>query len=95
MMRNVKVKTPIDMPDDMLKDAIDTVIQEFTSIEMDDFETKGINITKRIKEHMDEKWSPSWHVVIGRNFGSMVTHETRSFLYFYYNNKAVMMYKAG
>ena len=39
--------------------------------------------------------SPNWHVVIGKNFGSYAIHETRCFIYFYYNDKACMMYKAG
>ena len=50
-----------------------------------------------------QAWNPNWHVVIGKNFGSFVTHETRCFLYFYVggmndvsvDSKAVMMYKAG
>ena len=55
----------------------------------------GDDLVKTIKEYMDEKWDPHWHVFIGRNFGSMVTHETKTFLYFYFNDKAVMMFKAG
>ena len=53
--------------------------------------------------HTHQNWTPNWHVVIGKNFGSFVTHETRCFLYFYTSGlgdvsadpKAVMMYKAG
>lgn len=44
---------------------------------------------------MDELWEPHWVVCIGRNFGSYVTHVTRNFVYFYFNEKAVMVYKAG
>jgi dynein light chain LC8-type len=48
-----------------------------------------------IKNEFDQRWSPHWHVVIGRNFGSYVTHETRNFIFFYLDDKAVMMYKVG
>lgn len=29
------------------------------------------------------KYNPTWHCVVGRNFGSYVTHETKHFIYFY------------
>lgn len=88
-----KVKVPVDLPDDLLKDAITTVTDKLSSF--DNFEANGDDLVKTIKEYMDEKWDPHWHVFIGRNFGSMVTHETKTFLYFYFNDKAVMMFKAG
>ena len=55
----------------------------------------GAAITEKVKKHFDETWSPYWHVVIGRNFGSFVNHETKKFVYFYVGDKAVMIYKAG
>jgi dynein light chain LC8-type len=48
-----------------------------------------------IKKEFDTRWSPHWHVIIGRNFGSFVTHETKSFLFFYLGDKAIMIFKAG
>jgi hypothetical protein len=99
------------MPDDMLKDAIETsrrIIQSVT-----DFETEGNNYllyfvffilnnliiglscAEKIKNEFDTRWSPHWHCVIGRNFGSFVTHETRHFIFFYLGDKAVMLFKAG
>ena len=36
----------------------------------------GLAAAEKIKRHFDERWNPSWHVIIGRNFGSFVTHET-------------------
>mmetsp|Transcript_21375 Transcript_21375/g.42695 ORF Transcript_21375/g.42695 Transcript_21375/m.42695 type:complete len:111 (+) Transcript_21375:40-372(+) len=100
-MWGAKVKTPVDMPDDMLKDAITTTIEALSSCE--NFETDGQEVVAYLKRYMDKAWTPNWHVVIGKNFGSFVTHETRCFLYFYtsgmndvsVDSKAVMMYKAG
>ncbi len=37
-------------------------------------------IVTNIKEKFDTKYNPSWHVTIGRNYGSYVTHEY--FIYF-------------
>lgn len=56
---------------------------------------QGLTIAENIKKHFDEAWGPHWHVVIGKNFGSFVNHETGRFLYFYWRDKAVMIYKAG
>lgn len=39
------------------------------------------------------RWSPHWHVIVGRNFGSFVTHETKKFIFFYLDDKAVMIFK--
>ena len=55
----------------------------------------GVEVAENIKKQFDERWTPYWHVIIGRNFGSFVTHETKMFLYFYLEDKAVMLYKAG
>ena len=41
------------------------------------------------------RYGDFWHCVVGRNFGCFATHETRMFLYFYIDDKAVMIYKAG
>lgn len=62
---------------------------------VDDFDTHGLLCAETIKNEFDSRWSPHWHVIIGRNFGSYVTHETKNFLFFYLDDKAVMMFKAG
>ena len=54
-----------------------------------------MEVAEKIKKHFDELWAPHWHVVIGKNFGSFVHHETKRYVYFYLNDKAVMIYKAG
>ena len=87
------MKTPVDMHDDMLKDIITSVTTALSAC--DNFEADGQEIVGQLKRYMDEKWTPNWHVVIGKNFGSFVTHETRCFLYFYFMEKAIMIYKAG
>lgn len=93
MMWGAKVKWPSDMPDDILKDAIDTsrkYIEEFP-----DYEKDGVEIVKHIKKEFDERWTPHWHVIVGKNFGCFATHEARRFVYFYLDEKAVMLYKVG
>ena len=95
-MWGAQVRLPCDMGDDVLRDAIESVREELNNLEatQGDWEgPAGSEIVERIKRKFDSKWSPSWHVVIGRSYGSFVTHETRQFVSFKINDKAVMLYK--
>merc|ERR1711977_568167 len=42
-----------------------------------------------------EKYNPTWHAIVGRNFGSYVTHETKHFIYFYLGQVAILLFKSG
>merc|ERR1712093_882301 len=35
------------------------------------------------QEGVRQEVQPTWHCIVGRNFGSYVTHETKHFIYFY------------
>uniref|UniRef100_A0AAY4BUQ7 Dynein light chain n=1 Tax=Denticeps clupeoides TaxID=299321 RepID=A0AAY4BUQ7_9TELE len=60
-----------DMSEDMQQDAVDCAMQSM----------EKYNIEKDIAE-FDKKYNPTWHCIVGRNFGSYVTHETKHFIYF-------------
>lgn len=53
------------------------------------------DIAAYIKKEFDKKYNPTWHVIVGRNFGSYVTHETKHFIYFYLGQVAVLLFKSG
>jgi len=55
----------------------------------------GLQCAETIKNEFDKRWSPHWHCIVGRNFGSFVTHETKKFVFFYIGDKAIMLFKAG
>ncbi|CAK9138967.1 unnamed protein product [Ilex paraguariensis] len=78
-----------DMKDDMQKEAVDIAIAAFekNSVEKD--------VAEQIKKEFDEKHGPTWHCIVGKNFGSYVTHETNHFVYFYLDSKAVLLFKSG
>ena len=60
-----------DMSEEMQQDAVDCATQalEKYNIEKD--------IAAYIKKEFDKKYNATWHCIVGRNFGSYVTHETR------------------
>merc|ERR1711868_167246 len=78
-----------DMPEDMQSDAIDVAnqAQERHNIEKD--------IAAFIKKEFDKKYSPTWHCIVGRSYGSYVTHETKHFIYFYTGQLAILLFKSG
>lgn len=66
-----------DMSEDMQQDAVDCASQA-----LDQFNIEK-DIAAYIKKEFDKKYNPTWHCIVGRNFGSYVTHETKHFIYFY------------
>lgn len=48
-----------------------------------------------IKKEFDKKYGPTFHCIVGRNFGSYVTHESRHFIYFYLGQVAILLFKSG
>ena len=77
------------MSDEMQQDAIDVANQalERHNIEKD--------IAGFIKKEFDKKYNPTWHCIVGRSFGSYVTHETKNFIYFYMGQLAILLFKSG
>merc|ERR1712222_76919 len=53
------------------------------------------DIAAFIKKEFDKKYNPTWHAIVGRNFGSYVTHETKHFIYFYLGQVAILLFKSG
>ena len=53
------------------------------------------DIAAHVKKEFDRKRGPTWHCVVGRNFGSYVTHESGHFIYYYIANVAFLLFKAG
>lgn len=78
-----------DMSEEMQQDAVDcaTHALEKYNIEKD--------IAAYIKKEFDKKYNPTWHCIVGRNFGSYVTHETKHFIYFYLGQVAILLFKSG
>ena len=97
------------MYDDMQQEAVDvasTALSKFGSfISISKFETfdswlfifAGIekDVAAYIKKEFDKKYHPTWHCIVGRNFGSFVTHETKHFIYFYLGQVAILLFKSG
>ncbi|XP_047381722.1 dynein light chain 1, cytoplasmic-like [Sciurus carolinensis] len=53
------------------------------------------DIAAHIKKEFDKKFNPTWHCLVGRTFGSYVTHQTKHFIYFYLGQVAILLFKSG
>lgn len=53
------------------------------------------NVSLSKTQEFDKKYNPTWHCIVGRNFGSYVTHETKHFIYFYLGQVAILLFKSG
>ncbi len=53
------------------------------------------DIATFLKKELDEKYGHTWHVIVGKNFGSYVTHEMGYFTYFYIGPLAFLIFKTG
>ncbi|KAN0088828.1 Dynein light chain type 1 domain containing protein [Tylopilus felleus] len=78
----------VDMIEEMQQESIDVAsaaLEKYT-IEKD--------IAAQIKKEFDKRHGATWHVVVGKNFGSYVTHETKHFIYFYIGALAILIWKS-
>jgi len=41
------------------------------------------------------RYGPTWHCVVGADFTSNVTHESKNFIFFYHGKTAICLYKCG
>ncbi|XP_047155685.1 dynein light chain 2, cytoplasmic-like [Vigna umbellata] len=78
-----------DMIPDMQKEAVDIAVAAFEKYNVEK------DVAEQIKKEFDKRHGHTWHCIVGRNFGSYVTHETNHFVYFYLDQKAVLLFKSG
>ena len=75
-----------DMSEQMQQHAVDCVSFAFTQRRVLD------DIAEIIKTEFDTMYLPTWHCVVGRDFGAYVTHETGRFIYFYIGQKGFLLW---
>lgn len=48
-----------------------------------------------LKREFDREFFPTWHCVVGKNFGSFVSYEEKHMLYFQVGQFSVLLWRAG
>ncbi|VDP66402.1 unnamed protein product [Echinostoma caproni] len=82
-----EVKT--EMNEAMLDYALETTRKAFERYNTDS------DIAQYIKKEFDSHYDSTWHCVVGKTYGSFVSYEIGNFLDFVFNDKAVLLFKAG
>ena len=81
-----------DMTEDMQATALKLASQAFEKFQGGTVEKEVVSF---VKSEFDAKYGGVWHCIVGKNFGSMITHETKHFIYFYYNSYGVLLFRTG
>jgi dynein light chain LC8-type len=76
-----------DMSDEMQRVAVTIAVTALGKFELER------DMARFLKDQFDARYQPSWHCIVGRSFGSFVTHENGGFIYFYVDRFAFMLYK--
>lgn len=77
-----------DLPEEIQTKVFDLAQQSLTyKVEKD--------IATFLKKELDQLYGPTWHVIVGKSFGSYVTHEQGFFSYFYIGELAFLIFKSG
>ena len=60
------------------------------------YSTNNETAAKAIKENLDKRFGPSWHVVVGEGFGFEISYEKKNLMYmFFAGNIAVCAWKCS
>lgn len=81
----------------MQLEAISQAIQAYCNI-TDDEENASKNfrqIAMDVKKDFDKRYKPCWHCIVGDNFGSFVTHEAKTFIFFEINGRSILLFKSA
>ncbi|XP_046403725.1 dynein axonemal light chain 4 [Ischnura elegans] len=80
-----------DMVDEMRSEAMELCV---TACEK--HSTNNENAARMIKETLDRKFGPSWHVVVGEGYGFEISYECKHLLYMFFGgNMAICAWKCS
>lgn len=82
----VQIKSS-DMSEELQQEAVEAATEAMTTYNIEK------DIAQYIKKEFDAKKGATWHCIVGRNFGSFVTHESKHFIYFYLGHNAILLFK--
>ena len=83
----------VDMPEEHVE-ALKTIVKEAFQ-PVDNKVANEREIASKIKKYFDDNEGPIWHCVVGTSFGAFGTHETKHFVYLYYGQYAIQLWKCG
>ena len=52
-------------------------------------------VAEEIKNEFDKHYKATWHVIVGSNFGSFVTHENKSMVFLEVEGFSILVFKSA
>jgi len=86
-----------DMPEEMLQE-VKNAVESIYMPKKDPRDMKGeyqTIIAKRVKVEMEKKYGPTWHCVVGKNFGADLKYESQNLAYMKRGQDYILLWKAG
>lgn len=78
-----------EMPEAMAQDILEVGVKAFQ-----EYRTER-DIASVIKRHADNEYTPTWNCIVGKSFGSFVTHETKRYVQFTIGHMSILVWKCG
>ncbi len=83
---NVTIKV-VDMPEEMQEEIVALARRALVEYEREKA------MAEFLKKECDRLYGPAWQCIVGKSFGSFVTHEAKRFFYFYIQDTAFLLFK--
>ena len=87
-----------DMPEKIQLEAISQGIQAFFRNPPTNPENPSdsyMKIAEEVKREFDHKYKKTWHCIVGENFGSFITHESKTFIFFQIAQISILLFKSA
>ncbi|CAB4284610.1 unnamed protein product [Prunus armeniaca] len=91
MLEGKAVVRETDMPHAMQSHAMELAYKALDLHEVSDCRS----IAHHIKQKFDEAYGSAWHCVVGKNFGSCITHLCGTFIFFHVEMMEFLIFKDG
>ncbi|KAF9672875.1 hypothetical protein SADUNF_Sadunf11G0089700 [Salix dunnii] len=91
MLEGKAVVGETDMLQTMQEDALDLAAKALDFYDV----TDATDIARFIKQDFDRMHGPGWQCVVGRDFGSFVTHCFGCFIYFQVGSLSILLFRGS
>ncbi|CAD2222511.1 dynein light chain LC8-type [Angomonas deanei] len=88
MVKITDVNYNADMPKEMIEEARQIIIEAFEA------ESQESAVATVVKREFMKKYKGVWHCVVGKNFGSYVTHEMKGYIHLTWGQMSVLLWKS-
>ncbi|XP_054783484.1 dynein light chain 1, cytoplasmic-like [Prosopis cineraria] len=91
MLEGKAVVRETDMPEVVQNHVMELAYQALDAHEVNDCQS----VAYYIKQKLDEAYGPAWNSVVGKDFGSCITHLCGSFIFFRVEMMEFLIFKDG